>query len=267
MMAQYHTATESTKEEYKNRVIRYVVNQWALNNGILGNISYNPNSLALYLDCSISDIQLTMQENLLTNRMWDKDRQEEIINSIIGVTLTMAMEDRMEAASQVEILKQSQNGHYVPFISSELRQTLDLKMKAGTNMLSVIKGMSGGTMNIFNQYNQQNNLNNAPSDVLSKSEALELVSNATKLALPSNDATLNYLDAKYNFLELPEVCAKGQDTNRGDREGLDLVKTELLQITDNYKIHRGEPEEVDFHYLRRELEMEVDDSEDPEFNS
>ena len=70
------------------------------------------------------------------------------------MSISMAMEDRMEAASQVEILKRSQGDHYVPFISAELRQALDLKMKAGAQLSSMIKNIMGGTTNVFNINNQ-----------------------------------------------------------------------------------------------------------------
>lgn len=265
LMSQYHSAEESLKEEIKTRIISHVVNQWALNNGLLCNESHNVNSLAKYLCCDISDIQYVLQQRLLSNRLWDREKQEELLSAVTGWTLTMAMEDRMEAASQVEILKRSQGDHYVPFISSELRQALDLKMKAGSNLSAVVKQMSGGSLNIFNQ---QVNVapENTTGDFITKQEALKMVEVSVQQALPSNEDTVKYLEEKYhNFEGLPEVNAKKQIGIDASKEGLDFNKTELLQITDNYNMHRESAEDVDFHEIRRAVELGIDEEEDVEF--
>ena len=105
MMVEYHqTVSPEIKDVKKKNIITHVVNQWALNNGLLCGVIHNPSSLASYLGCDIEDINMVLRERLLNNRIWDKQNQEEILNAITGMSISMAMEDRMEAASQVEIL-------------------------------------------------------------------------------------------------------------------------------------------------------------------
>lgn len=101
-----------------------------------------------------------MRDRLLSSRIWDKDKQEELLNALLGEQLAWALEDRMEISHQLQILRDSQGGKYTPFISSEVNKTLKLKLESSTSLQSIIRNLTGGnTTNIFNQFNQQNNLN------------------------------------------------------------------------------------------------------------
>lgn len=266
MLIDYHKAGPEAKEVRKKNIITHVVNQWAINNGILCGISHNPASLSHYLGCDIEDINMILRERLLNNRIWDKENQEAILNAITGMSITMAIEDRMEAASQVEILKKSQGGNYVPFISAELRQTLDLKMKAGAQLSSMIKNIMGGTTNVFN-INNQNTNHETTTNFLTKEEALNILIEEQK-ALPIKEEGAKFLESHYDLEALPEVCARNQEITL-DKEGVDIMKSDLIQITDNYALHRDKEnaEDVDFHEIRRELEMGIDTEDDPEMDN
>ena len=269
MMVEYHqTVSPEIKDVKKKNIITHVVNQWALNNGLLCGVIHNPSSLASYLGCDIEDINMVLRERLLNNRIWDKQNQEEILNSITGMSISMAMEDRMEAASQVEILKRSQGDHYVPFISAELRQALDLKMKAGAQLSSMIKNIMGGTTNVFNINNQSSAGVMEQNNFVTKEDALKILEEEhTKQKESFNEKDAKFLEEHYELDALPDVSAKTQQGLDVTKEGLDAVKTELIQITDNYKIHREEPEDVDFHEIRREFEMNIDSEDDPEMDN
>lgn len=83
MMVEYHqTVSPEIKDVKKKNIITHVVNQWALNNGLLCGVIHNPSSLASYLGCDIEDINMVLRERLLNNRIWDKQNQEEILNAI-----------------------------------------------------------------------------------------------------------------------------------------------------------------------------------------
>lgn len=266
MLVEYHkTASPELKEVKRKQIIAYVVNQWIVHNGLLCETIFNPSSLAAYLGCELEEINDVMRDKLLSNRIWEKGRQEEILNSITGMSISMAMEDRIEAAAQVEILKKSQGSHYVPFISAELRQTMDLKMKAGAQISSMIKNIMGGTTNIFNINNQNPEDEANRESFLSRDEALRIIQEEQQ-ALSSNEKNAKFIEEHYDLGELPEVCARGQEID-ATKEGLDVMKTELMQITDNYKLHRESPEDVDFHEVRRSLELNIDEEEDPELDS
>lgn len=101
-----------------------------------------------------------MRDRLLSSRIWDKDKQEELLNALLGEQLAWALEDRMEISHQLQILRDSQGGKYTPFISAEVNKTLKLKLESSTSLQSIIRNLTGSnTTNIFNQFNQQNNLN------------------------------------------------------------------------------------------------------------
>lgn len=264
MLVEYHKSSQELRETKRVNIIAFLVNQWALNNGLLCGQSFNPASLASYLGCGIDDINDIMKERLLNNRIWDKENQEKLLNAITGMSISMAMEDRMEAASQVEILKRSQGDHYVPFISSELRMSLDLKMKAGANLSSLIKNIMGGTTNVFN-INAASDTTHQTNDFLTKEDALKILQSEQQ-SLSDNQKNAKFLEDNYDMSGLPAVCARDQTVD-ASKEGLDILKVELTQITDDYKLHRDKPLDVDFHELRRGLEMDIEEDTDPEMDN
>lgn len=204
-----------------------------------------------------------MRDRLLSSRIWDKDKQEELLNALLGEQLAWALEDRMEISHQLQILRDSQGGKYTPFISSEVNKTLKLKLESSTSLQSIIRNLTGGnTTNIFNQFNQQNNLNT--ENTISIEEARTIVLESQKVLTKTEEAKL--LEDKYDINSLPEVVATKQEGVDTSKEGLNLNKKELNQITDNYKAAM-ELSSKEHHELRREIEMRIDtDSYDPEMD-
>jgi hypothetical protein len=204
-----------------------------------------------------------MRDRLLSSRIWDKDKQEELLNALLGEQLAWALEDRMEISHQLQILRDSQGGKYTPFISSEVNKTLKLKLESSTSLQSIIRNLTGGnTTNIFNQFNQQNNLN--AENTISIEEARTIVLESQKVLTKTEEAKL--LEDKYDINSLPEVVATKQEGVDTSKEGLNLNKKELNQITDNYKAAM-ELSSKEHHELRREIEMRIDpDEEDPEMD-
>lgn len=204
-----------------------------------------------------------MRDRLLSSRIWDKDKQEELLNALLGEQLAWALEDRMEISHQLQILRDSQGGKYTPFISSEVNKTLKLKLESSTSLQSIIRNLTGGnTTNIFNQFNQQNNLNT--ENTISIEEARTIVLESQKVLTKTEEAKL--LEDKYDINSLPEVVATKQEGVDTSKEGLNLNKKELNQITDNYKAAM-EISSKEHHELRREIEMRIDtDSYDPEMD-
>ena len=205
-----------------------------------------------------------MRDRLLSSKIWDKDKQEELLQALMGEQLAWALEDRMEISHQLQILRDSQGGKYTPFISAEVNKTLKLKLESSTSLQSIIRNLTGGnTTNIFNQFNQQNNLG-APVDTISIEEARTIVLESQKVLSKPEEAKL--LEEKYDINSLPEVVATKQEGVDTSKEGLNLNKKELNQITDNYKAAM-EVSSKEHHELRREIEMRIDpDEEDPEMD-
>lgn len=251
------------EEEALIKVQNYLINQWLMGNGVLCGVIYDINSFSNRLGIDIEYVRVFMRDRLLSSRIWDKDKQEELLNALLGEQLAWALEDRMEISHQLQILRDSQGGKYTPFISSEVNKTLKLKLESSTSLQSIIRNLTGGnTTNIFNQFNQQNNLN--AENTISIEEARTIVLESQKVLTKTEEAKL--LEDKYDINSLPEVVATKQEGVDTSKEGLNLNKKELNQITDNYKAAM-EISSKEHHELRREIEMRIDtDSYDPEMD-
>lgn len=251
------------EEEALIKVQNYLINQWLMGNGVLCGVTYDINSFSNRLGIDIEYVRVFMRDRLLSSRIWDKDKQEELLNALLGEQLAWALEDRMEISHQLQILRDSQGGKYTPFISSEVNKTLKLKLESSTSLQSIIRNLTGGnTTNIFNQFNQQNNLN--AENTISIEEARTIVLESQKVLTKTEEAKL--LEDKYDINSLPEVVATKQEGVDTSKEGLNLNKKELNQITDNYKAAM-ELSSKEHHELRREIEMRIDiDSYDPEMD-
>lgn len=246
------------------KVQNYLINQWLLGNGVLCGVTYDINSFSNRLGIDTEYVRIFMRDRLLSSKIWDRDKQEELLQALMGEQLAWALEDRMEISHQLQILRDSQGGKYTPFISSEVNKTLKLKLESSTSLQSIIRNLTGGnTTNIFNQFNQQNNLG-APVDTISIEEARTIVLESQKVLSKPEEAKL--LEEKYDINSLPEVVATKQEGVDTSKEGLNLNKKELNQITDNYKAAM-EISSKEHHELRREIEMRIDpDDEDPEMD-
>ena len=260
-MAEYH---DTKNPQLLANIQAFLIQQWLLSNGKLCGRIFDCNSLSKFLCCSPSVIQNHMRDQVFNNKMWDKSRQSEMVEALVGQQLLWAMEDRMEINHQVQVLREAQGDRYMPFISAELNKALGLKLSSSNGLQSLVKGLTGGgSVNIFAQFNQQNNNQEAQGVTLETAITLIQDENAKII---SKDKELQYIEANYGIDELPEVVATKQLGIDTSKEGLTLNNAALNSITDNYK---GVLKEVDgdHHDIRRELEMNIDIEEvDPELD-
>lgn len=262
IMQEYHKTKDPAT---LNKAQEYLINTWLMGNGVICGIMYDINVFSQKLGIDINYIRMYMRDRLLNSKIWDKDRQEELIIGLLGEQLSWAMEDRMEVSHQVQVLREAQGGKYTPFISAELNKALKLKLESSTSLQSIVRAMTGGsTTNIFNQFNQQNIQNVQDTQFISLDEARELIQEQQQTLEKSQEAKL--LEAKYDFTQLPEVVATKQEGIDTSKEGLSLNKTALNQITDDYKGAMSSSSR-EHHEMRREIEMNIDpDQPDPEFD-
>lgn len=239
----------------------YLINQWLMGNGVLCGITYDINTFSYRMGIDINYIRIFMRDRLLSSRIWDKEKSEDLLQALMGEQLAWVLEDRMEIAHQVNVLRESQGGKYMPFISAELGKALKLKLESSTSLQSIVRNITGGsTTNIFAQFNQNNV--NQPQNTISIDEARQIVLESQKILDKTEEAKL--LEERYDISSLPEVVATKQEGVDTRKEGLNLNKAELAQITDDYK---GAMELFpnEHHEIRREIEMHIDpDEEDPE---
>lgn len=242
----------------------YLINQWLMGNGVICGVMYDINLLSQKLGLDINYIRMYMRDRLLNSKIWDKDRQEEMVTGLLGEQLAWAMEDRMEVSHQVQVLREAQGGKYTPFISAELNKALKLKLDSSNSLQTIVRNLIGGsTTNIFQQFNQQN-IQAADSQFISIDEARELIQEQQQVLPKSEEAKL--LEAKYDIHSLPEVVATKQEGIDTTKEGLSLNKTELNVITDDYKGAMASSSR-EHHEMRREIEQNIDpDEPDPELD-
>lgn len=212
------------------------------------------------------DIRIVMRDQLLNSRIWDPDHQKEMLQGILGEQLSWLMEDRMEVAAQVNILRDSQGSTYKPFISAELTKALKLKQDASNNLLQLIRTLSGGgnTTNLF-QVNIDNSQDNHTENNITIEEARTLIQEVNAQQSMERPKEVALLETHYDLSALPEVCAVKQTVDTS-KEGLNFSRDELNAVTDDYK-GAMEIASEERHQIRREIEQKIDpDAEDPELD-
>lgn len=253
-------------DENRFRLYNHVVHQWLLSNGKFGGKYMDVNTLSQVTGIPTDYIQCFMRDQVLNSKIWDRDKQEELLNGLLGQTLAWALEDRLAIKSQVDLLRQSQNGHYTPFVSAELNKAMKMMLDSSTGLQSVIRTfMGGGTTNIFNMFNQQNNVDNHQENGISLEEAKRLIVESNSI-LNDKSKEARFLETKYDLGALPEVVATKQEGIDNDDYGgsFNINQAELKEVTDDYKASI-EASSKDRHEMRREIEQNIDPyEEDPE---
>lgn len=255
-------ANAGDDEALKN-LTKFVIHTWIVNNGKLWSRVYSVNELADFLKCEPSIIQMQMKQTFLDNGLFDRNKMDEIADSLMGACIGWALEDRMEISQQLQILRDSQRGRYAPFITAEVNKAIGLKQQSTTSLQSLVRAMSGGgTVNIFNQQNNQFNNTGESEPVLTRDIAMSMIQK--ELADKGGIKEIEYVENQYDFKELPVVVATKQDGNIGEKEGLTLKNGELDSVTGDYHGALKVFDE-DHHQIRREIEEGIAYEEvDPE---
>lgn len=253
-------------DENRFRLYNHVIHQWLLSNGKFGGKYMDVNTLSQVTGIPTDYIQCFMKDQVMNSKIWDKDKQEELINGLLGQTLAWALEDRLAIKAQVDLLRQSQNGHYTPFVSAELNKAMKMMLDSSTGLQSVIRTfMGGGTTNIFNMFNQQNNVDNHQENGISVEEAKKLILESN-IVLNDKSKEAKLLETKYDLIALPEIVATKQEGIDNEDYGgsFNINQAELKEVTDDYKASI-DASSKDRHEMRREIEQNIDpDEEDPE---
>jgi len=255
---------KTNDEGLLNKIYNYLISQWFMGSGTLCGISYDINGLSKRFNIDPVFIKTFIRDSVLNSRIWSSNNQQELLDGLLSEQLTWAIEDRMEVLQQVNILKESQNGKYTPFISAELNKALKLRLDSSASLQTIIKNLTGGgtTNNIFNQFN---NVDNHTEQNITIEQARSLIEESMS-KLPQSD-NVKLLDTKYDIEALPVVVATDQTGIDTSKEGIgSLNKVELNAIVDNYK-GAIEVSSKEHHELRREIEENIDpDEEDPELD-
>lgn len=259
-MIQYHQSGDTT---IISNAQNYLIGQWSMNNGMICGIHYSIAQLAMYIGVDPEQIKTYMRDKVLNSKIWDKENQEKILMGLLGEQLIWAMEDRMDIASQVQILQEAQGNKYVPYLTAELNKALKLRLDSSSSIQNIVRNMSGGgSTNIFNQIINANNNVQQQQQYITFEEARKILEDKSTTENTTDEAKI--LEAKYDIKSLPEVVAYAQGLKATD--GSKLNNNELNAITDSYKETLIESPKL-HHEMRREIEENIDpESEDPELD-
>lgn len=248
------------KPELLDAIHSLFIQNWIVNSGYLCGRIMSAVDLADFLKCDPERIRIQMRDSLLSTKLWDKDKQEDLINSMIGQQITWALEDRMAIDGQVKLLQRSQGNKYTPFVTAEVNKALGLKMQSTSNLGAVLRTMQGGgSVNIFNQ----NNLVQEGDNVVTVDKAVAIVIEENKKLDKASD-TAGFIEEHYDTSEFPQVVATKQTGVDTSKELVNMGSDQIDQITDNYKGIMSQFDE-DHHEIRREIELNIDtEAEDPE---
>lgn len=259
LMVEYHSKND---DSILDKVQSFIIQKWIMSNGSIFGRNMGVFELSDFIKCNPDRIRTHMRDQMLSTRIWDKDKQNELLEALLGQQLTWALEDRMEVQNQVNILKKSQGDSYKPFVTSELNKAISMKLGSSSSIQNIIKNLTSGgnSINIFNQFNQQNN----QVQGITIEDAVAIVQEENSKSLDPKKE-VKYLESNYGMDDLPEVVAIKQKGVNTSKEGLTLNNKELSSIIEHYTkdIDEDKPD----HNNRREKELSIDDdSIDPELN-
>ena len=245
--------------EFLDRIHSLFIQYWITNSGMLCGRIMSAVELADFLKTDPERIRIQMRDSLLSTKLWDRDKQEELINSMIGQQITWALEDRMAIEGQAKILQRSQGQKYVPFVTAEVNKVLGLKMQSTANLQGILRSLQGGgSINIFNQ-----NSNTQENVGITLDKAIEvIIEENKKLDKPVTNA--KFIEEHYDTSEFPVVVATQQQGVDTSKEMVSISQEDMDQISGDYKGILGSFED-EHHEIRREIELNIDrNAEDPE---
>lgn len=253
---EYHKTQDPEK---LNSIQSFFIQNWIMNNQFICGRLFSVIELSHFLKCDPDRIRIHMRDQLLNTKLWDKDKQEDLVNALIGQQITWALEDRMAIEGQVRLLQKSQGQQYTPFVTSEVNKAMGMKIQTTAQLGNILKSLQGGgSINIFNQQN------NTEVTYLTMEQAIQIVGEENAKMIGSGNADLQYVEAHYDPAALPEVVATKQMGIDTSKEGLQIGTGELVKVADDYKGLLGASDE-DHHKMRREIELQIDpDEDDPE---
>ena len=251
-LQEYHNNPDPAKLD---QIQTFFIQNWLMNNQSICGQIFSVIELSYFLKCEPDRIRVHMRDQLLSTKLWDRGKQEELINALIGQNITWALEDRMAVEGQVRLLQKSQGNQYTPFVSSEVNKALGMKIQTTAQLGSILKSLQGGgSINIFAQQN------NTEVNNLTIEQAIQIVGEQNAQMIGSKPE-MQYIEAHYPQEELPEVVATKQLGVDTSKEGLSLNSGELAKASDNYKEILASSDE-DHHQMRREIQLGIDTEED-----
>ena len=84
---------KNPNDELLIKIHNYIINQWLMGNGVLCGITYDINTFSYRMGIDINYIRVFMRDRLLSSRIWDKEKAEDLLQALMGEQLAWALED------------------------------------------------------------------------------------------------------------------------------------------------------------------------------
>lgn len=201
-------------QEYKkrkNHIIRVITEQWTNTNMQLNNKLCSINELATYLNTNESTITKYMYKAMeKVGNFFDGDKGKEFTRVLFANSLKKSLEFQALTVGQAEMLIKDQDGHYTPFLSSEVNRSITNVLNSQKPVLDLLSLlMDTKSSNTILNLNIQNNHTNELH--VTNEQALRIINKEAPSML--NDPHLADAQVeKYRLAGLlPDVNARSQD--------------------------------------------------------
>lgn len=203
--------SKKVKKQRKEKLISHIVNIYTMSGFRLNNRSLTIPQLAALLNTKEDKIKASLLGTTHTLEAFrDPQKLSETAAALANMSTLWAIQDRGTVQSQLEVLLQSQQGKYTPFLSGEISRLLTTLLQSNKQVAEVFRTFyaSGSTININNQINNQQQTN-----ALTIEEAYKIVSSSqpeikttdvrqAKILPPAQlDHLLESTDIDFNILQ------------------------------------------------------------------
>lgn len=168
--------SKKVKKQRKEKLISHIVNIYTMSGFRLNNRSLTIPQLAALLNTKEDKIKASLLGTTHTLEAFrDPQKLSETAAALANMSTLWAIQDRGTVQSQLEVLLQSQQGKYTPFVSGEISRLLTTLLQSNKQVAEVFRTFyaSGSTININNQINNQQQTN-----ALTIEEAYKIVSSS-----------------------------------------------------------------------------------------
>jgi hypothetical protein len=193
----------------RNILNRYITDGFRLN-GQLVDLQY----LSTYLQVPMTQIVrlVTRYQTEMAQLTGEPGKVEETYRAVMALAINNCLVDRGQCMQQTELLREAQDGHYVPFLSPALNKSLDTQLNSNKALLDLMRTMTPASGVTINNNNQQANMAADGQKSIGPNEATKMIDASREgvTLLTDDDLQLRIYAKNVEDKQLPEIVATRQ---------------------------------------------------------
>lgn len=206
----HNTINKEKKLRQLERIKELTIEQWTLNSYQVNNETYSISKMAEYLGMGIEVVMQVMNKVLLKvanifDNQEDTNQRGQFARAQIFRSIFLSLENEALSKAQAELLIREQDGHYKPFLTSEVNRALGNLTQAQKPILDLLKLITDKDPTLLTGKLPENQ--NESVKYISTEQAIKLVRDNSASVIDNPQDTAAYLD----FTDLPNVDARTQD--------------------------------------------------------